>query len=53
MSDVEVLRQLIDSMSEAVDKLEDAWQKNQIEEFNKIKSFILNLQKRIKLELAK
>jgi len=53
MGDINVLRQLIDSMSDAVIKLEQAQRENKITDFEKIKSFILDIQKRIKIELAK
>lgn len=46
--DVDFLEQMIESMAEAVDKLEEAEKGNKIEEFNKMKEFILKLQVQIK-----
>ncbi len=48
--DVEFLAQLIDSISDAVDKLEIAVENNRIEDSKKIKVFILDLYKKIKEE---
>jgi len=51
MTEVEILSQLVNSMADAVDKLEEAKQKSRINEFNKIKEFILKIQKKIKGEI--
>jgi hypothetical protein len=51
--DVLLLSQLVNSMSDAAKKLEQAKNNNKIEEFNKIKSFVLDLQKKIGEELEK
>jgi len=51
MGDIEFLGQLVDSMGDAVEKLEEAKKKNRISEFNKIKMFILKLQRKINSEL--
>lgn len=53
MGDMHFLSQLIDSMSDAVDKLEQAKNSSKITEFNQIKNFILQIQTRIKEELVK
>ncbi|MDO8516662.1 MAG: hypothetical protein Q7S33_00910 [Nanoarchaeota archaeon] len=51
MGDIILLGQLVSSMEDAVKKLEQAINKNKIEDFNKIKTFILDNQKKIKEEL--
>ena len=51
MGDSILLGQLINSMEDAVKKLEQAKDKNKIEDFNKIKAFILDNQKKIRGEL--
>jgi len=48
--DVFLLSQLINSMEDAVNKLEVTKSLNNLAEFNKIKEFILDLQKRIDTE---
>ena len=53
MGDIDILSQLINSMSDAVDKLEQAQRANRLTDFEKIKSFILDMQKRIKIELTR
>jgi hypothetical protein len=45
--DVFLLNQLISSMEEAVNKIETAKDSNDLTSFNKLKNFILDLQKRI------
>ena len=45
--DVEFLGQMVESMADAVEKLEEAESGNKIEEFNKIRNFILELQRKI------
>ncbi len=50
---MEVLSQLIDSMGDAVDKLEEAKSKGRISEFNRLKEFILKIQKKIDDEVSK
>ncbi len=45
--DVEFLGQMVESMADAVEKLEEAESGNKIEEFNKIRDFILELQRKI------
>jgi len=45
------LQQLLDSMSDAIEKLEQVAEQNKIEEFNKLKAFILDIQTKIKLEI--
>lgn len=47
MTDLNFLGQLVNSMDEAVEKLEQAKEKNKVEDFNKIKSFILDLHVKI------
>ena len=51
MGDVEFLGQLVDSMADAVEKLEEAKERNRIVEFNKLKRFILDIQKKVDGEL--
>ena len=51
--DVLLIDQMVTSMRDAVLKLETAKNSNQIEDFQKIKLFILNLQKKINDELEK
>ena len=53
MTDIEILNQLVNSMAEAVEKLEQAKQKTQAQDFDKIKLFILEIHRRIKTELGK
>ena len=50
---VEFLGQLVNSMDEAVDKLEEAKERNKIAYSNKIKKLILDIQKKIREELSK
>ncbi len=45
------LSQLISSMSEAVEKLEQAKHKNNLEDFRKLKSLILGIHKKIDSEV--
>lgn len=47
MVDVEFLGQLIDSMEEAVLRLETAFSKNKTDEINKLRTFIFDLHKQI------
>ena len=49
--DTVLLMQLVNSMSDAVAKLEDAKSKNKIDDFNKIKKFILDIQAKINEEI--
>ncbi len=51
MGDVEFLGQLVDSMADAVEKLEEVKSQNKITEFNRLKNFILDIQKKIDGEL--
>lgn len=44
---VEFLSQLVSSLEKARPKLEEAYQKKSYEDFNRIKKFILNIQKKI------
>ena len=44
---VDFLGQLVSSLEKARMKLEGAYQRKDYDEFNKIKKFILNIQKRI------
>jgi len=53
MGDIQILNQLINSMSDAVNRLEIAIQQNRIDEFNNLRAFILDVQSRIKTELAR
>lgn len=50
--DVSILSQLVESLSDAIDKLEVAQAQNRIEDFNKIRNFILDLQKKINEEIS-
>ena len=45
--ELQLLAQLIDSIDSAVDKIEQAYGKNDVEEFTKAKETILNFNKRI------
>ena len=47
----EFLLQLVNSISDAAEKLEQAKRENNVKEFNKIKSLILNLRTKIGREL--
>lgn len=49
--EVSTVLQLITSMEEALEKLEEAKKKSKVEDFKKIKEFILKLQARISEEL--
>ena len=49
--DIDLIEQLVLSMSEAIEKLEKAKQENRMNDFNELKNFILNLQRRINQEL--
>ena len=51
--DISVLGQLVNTLSDSAAKLEQAKNANKIEDFNKIKSFILQVQQKINEELAK
>jgi len=51
MGDLEFLGQLVDSMSEAVDKLEKARDSGNKKEARKIEEFILDMQKKFNEEL--
>lgn len=51
--DVFLVNQLINSLSEAVDKLAAAKERNNIEEFNRMKFLVLDLQAKLSGELAK
>jgi len=51
MTEVEILSQLVNSMADAVDKLEGTKRESKISDFNKIKEFILKIQKKIKGEI--
>lgn len=53
MGEIEVIGQLINSMSDAVEKLEQAKDTNNIQEYNKIKAFMMDLHIRLKVELSK
>lgn len=44
---VEFLGQLINSLEKAREKLEEAYEKKSYDEFNNLKKFLLNLQKKI------
>jgi len=46
-SDISFLKQLIDSLEESEKKLEDAYNKKDSEEFDRVKKFILKIQKQI------
>lgn len=48
--DTFLLTQLIGSMEEAINKLEIAKNQGNVSEFNKLSSFILDLQKKIETE---
>lgn len=52
MRGIEFLEQLIDSMSEALDSLENAKRKGNSLDAKKAKEFILLLQKEVERELA-
>ena len=52
-SEAFLLDQLVNSIGDAVEKLELAKSRNNLQEFNKIKDFIIELQKRIELEADK
>ena len=52
MADLNVLMQLVISMNEAVWKLEEARDSGSAEQFNKLKVFILELQKKIEVEIG-
>jgi hypothetical protein len=52
-SDVFLINQLVNSMGDAADKLEYAKNTNNFQEFNKIKFFILDLQRKIEREADK
>ena len=45
--DITFLKQLIKSLEDSEPKLEKAYEKESVESFNKIKSFMLNMQKQI------
>ena len=45
--DIEFLNQLVKSLEEAEPKLEEAYKNKDYETFNKLKKFILNIQKKI------
>lgn len=45
--DFEILKQLIESLEKAEEKLEKDYKKENYEEFNKTKNFILNIQRKI------
>lgn len=51
--DITLIDQLVASMFEAVLRLEQYKSKNKIEDFSKIKNFILDLQSKISAELSK
>lgn len=51
MTDTEFLSQLIESMEEAVNKLEQANNQGKSKEIMKIKFFIMELYRRISIEL--
>jgi|GEM_PF-3442919 len=53
MGDNEVLKQIIESMADAAGSLEKAERENRMEEAEKIKSFLMDLQRRVKLELIR
>ena len=46
-SDIAFLKQLIKSLEDSEEKLEKAYQKGDVESFNKIKRFMLSMQKQI------
>jgi hypothetical protein len=48
--DTFLLTQLIGSMEDAINKLEIAKNQGNIQDFNKLSSFILDLQKKIEIE---
>jgi len=48
-----LLGQMIESMSEAIDRLERAANENKLNEFNTLKKYILDLHEKIKKELEK
>jgi len=50
--DIDFLNQIIDSMIDALTKLEKVQQSGNVEEFNKTKLFILELQKKLSVELS-
>ena len=50
--DVELLGQLVNSMADAIEKLEKAKKESRITDSNKIKNFILDIQKKINAELT-
>ncbi len=47
MVDVEFLRQLVESMEEGVERMEDAQVQGQTEYFNKLRVFIFDLHRRM------
>lgn len=46
--DVSFLKQLVSSLEDAEDKLEEAYKKGDSEGFNKVKKFMLGVQRQIK-----
>ena len=51
--DVEFLGQMAQSLEQAEKKLEEAYKKQDFEEFNRIKKFIVNVQQKLKQSLLK
>ncbi len=49
--DDEFLTQLVESIENYVDKLEEAYNKKDIEEFNKIKKMMLQINNRILMQI--
>ncbi len=47
-----ILTQYIDSMIDVTNKIEKAQNENNIEEFNKLKQFILSMQNQIKAKIG-
>jgi hypothetical protein len=51
--DIFLVNQLINSLSEAVDKLADAKNKNNLQQFNVMKLLVLDFQSKLNEELSK
>lgn len=51
--DIEVLSQLLNSMSDAVEKMDELKNSNKVQDFNKIKTFVLDLQEKINEEIQR
>lgn len=51
MGDIRFLGQIVDSLAEAVEKMERAKKKNKIRDFNELKGFVLGLKSKLDTEL--